>query len=164
MEFEFDEKNGIIRDNVTGERCIIFTKTRMQEMFSKLFETFGSGAIVIWREVSKSTGKQLVNKTPENIRANAKLLAKTYIQRFIDAGVGRIEVTHFKPEEGKIRFSIYNNFFAEIRHQEWTACGYIEGLAAGMYERLFAKTPIITKLKCIEKGDPYCEWEIVPRQ
>jgi len=164
MGFEFDEKNGIVTDKVTGERCIILTKTRMQEIFSRLFETFGSGAIVIWREASRVTGKRLVNETPENTRTNAKLLAKTYVQRFMDAGVGRIEIVDFKPEEAKVRFRVYNNFFAQIRRQEWTACSYIEGLAAGMYEQMSQKTPKITKLKCIGKGDSYCEWKMVPSE
>lgn len=164
MEFEFDEKNGIVKDKLTGERCVIFSKTRMQEMFSKLFETFASGALVIIREMSKTTGQLLVNHTPENVKGNMEQLMETYVQRFMDAGVGRIEIAHFEPEEGKLRFRVYDNFFAEIRHQEATMCCYLEGLAEGMYEKFWAKSPKIVKLACIERGDPYCEWEIGPRK
>lgn len=164
MTFELDEKNGIINDKVTGERCVIFCKSRMQEMFSRLFETFGTGALVIWREMSKSTGKRLVNGTSENITADTDLFLETYVQRFMEAGIGRIEVVEFKPEEGEAKFRIYDNFFAELHHQEWTACDYVKGLVAGIYEQMVLETPKIVETKCIGKGDPYCEWQITSSQ
>jgi hypothetical protein len=53
MQFEFDEQAGIIKDKVTGERCIILTKARMQEIFSRLSDIFQSGAKVIFSRLAR---------------------------------------------------------------------------------------------------------------
>ena len=40
MAFEFDRQTGIIKDKVTGERCVIITQAKMQEISSRLSEIF----------------------------------------------------------------------------------------------------------------------------
>ena len=57
MPFEFDTENGIIRDPLTGERCIVLTQARMQDIFSRLSGIFQSGATVIAFEAGKAAGK-----------------------------------------------------------------------------------------------------------
>lgn len=64
MQFEFDEQAVIIQDKVTGKRCIILTKARMQEIFSRLSDIFQSGAKVIFFEAGKAAGERFVEDTP----------------------------------------------------------------------------------------------------
>jgi predicted hydrocarbon binding protein len=158
--FEFDEKRGIIKDKIVGKRCIITCADRMQEMFSRLWDVFESGAAVIIFEMGKAAGKRFITETANEIKSNPQLLIATYVKRFMDAGFGKIEVVDFNSmlESAKVR--VWDNFFAEIGHGEKTFCNYVGGLMAGMYEEMMHKTPNIQETKCFGKGDPYCEWQL----
>ena len=160
MQFEFDGQTGVIKDKVTGERCIILTQARMQEIFSRLSEIFQSGAKVIIFEAGKAAGKRFVEETSDITKGDKELLLKTTVQRFTDAGLGKIEIMKFNLEEAEVKFRIWNNFFAEIRNEESTYCNCIEGFVSGMYEQIMHKTPKIQKTKCVANGDPYCEWQM----
>jgi len=162
MEFRFDEENGIIQDKVTGERCVLITKDRMKQIFSRFSEIFQSGAMVIITEACKVAGERYVAEVPEEKKADPEVFLKTAVQRFTDAGLGKIEVVEFNLEAAEVTFRIWNNFFAEIRDRESTYCNCIEGFVSGMYQRVILKTPKITKTKCIGKGDAYCEWHLAP--
>jgi predicted hydrocarbon binding protein len=160
MAFEFDGQTGFIKDKITGERCIIITQARMQEIFSRLSEIFQSGANVIIYEASKAAGKRFIKEISGVTKTDKGLILKTAVQRFTDAGLGKIEVVEFNLEEAEVTFRIWNNFFAEIRCEESTYCNCIEGFVSGMYEQIMLKTPKIKETKCVGKGDPYCEWQI----
>jgi predicted hydrocarbon binding protein len=160
MQFEFDGQTGVIKDKVTGERCVIVTQARMQDILSRLSEIFQSGAKVIIFEASKAAGECFVKEASEMTKADRQRLLNATVQRFTDAGLGKIEVVEFNLEEAEVKFRIWNNFFAEIRNEESTYCNCIEGFVCGMYEQIISKTPKIKKTKCIANGDPYCEWHI----
>jgi predicted hydrocarbon binding protein len=162
MEYQFDEENGVIRDKVTGDRCVIITRARMEQIFSRLSDLFQSGAQVIITEACKAAGERYVAEVPAETKADPVLFLKTAVKRFTDAGLGRIEIVEFKPEEAELTFRIWNNFFAEMHNEEPTYCNCVEAFVSGMYERIIFKTPKIKKTRCIGKGDPYCEWHLAP--
>ena len=162
MEFTFDEENGIIKDKATGERCIIFPKARLEQIFKRLNDLFQSGAQVIITEGCKAAGKWYVNEISEETKADKARFLKSAVQRFKDAGLGKIEITEYNPEAAELKFRIWNNFFAELRSGEVTYCYCVEAYVDGIYEQLLHKTPKIKKTKCIGKNDPYCEWHMKP--
>ena len=162
MEFRFDSENGVIIDDATGERCLIFPKARLEQIFSRLTELFQSGAQVIIMEACKAAGKWYVNELPEKIKADKAQFMKTATQRFTAAGLGRIEIVEFKPEKATLKFRIWNNFFAEMRNEENTYCNVVEAYVSGVYEQLLLRTPKIIKTACTDKGDAYCEWYMTP--
>jgi predicted hydrocarbon binding protein len=160
MQFEFDGQTGVIKDKLTGERCIIITQARTQEIFSRLSELFQSGSKVIIFEASKAAGERFVKEIFDITKGDKQLLLNTTVQRFTDAGLGKIEVVDLNLEEAEVKFRIWNNFFAEIRNGELTYCNCIEGFVSGMYEQIMHKTPKTQKTKCVANGDPYCEWHM----
>ena len=162
MEYEFDEKNGVIYDKVTGDRCIIITKARMKDIIARLTDLFQSGAQVIVAEAFKAAGERFVTEVPEQAKADQVMFLKTAVQRFTDAGLGKIEVAQFKPETTELTFKVWNNFFAEIHNEESTYCNCVGAFAGGIYKQITLKTPEIKETKCIGRGDPYCEWRIKP--
>ena|SRR3989339_292399 len=162
MEFRFDSENGVIIDDATGERCLIFPKARLEQIFSRLTELFQSGAQVIIMEACKAAGKWYVNELPEKIKADKAQFMKTATQRFTAAGLGRIEIVEFKPEKATLKFRIWNNLFAEMRNEENTYCNVVEAYVSGVYEQLLLRTPKIIKTACTDKGDAYCEWYMTP--
>jgi predicted hydrocarbon binding protein len=163
MQFEFDGQTGVIKDKVTGERCAIITQARIQEIFSRLSEIFQSGAKVIFFEAGKAAGERFVEETPKIVKADKKLFLETVVQRFTDAGLGKIEVVEFNLEEAEVKFRIWNNFFAELCCEEAAYCNCVEGFVSGLYEQIMHKTPKVKKTKCVLNGDPYCEWHMSPK-
>jgi len=116
MEFRFDSENGVIKDETSGERCLIFPKARLEQIFSRLTELFQSGAQVIIMEAFKAAGKWYVSELPETLMVDKAKVVKSAVQRFTQAGIGRIEIVEFDPEKVALRFRIWNNFFAEMRN------------------------------------------------
>ena len=163
MQFEFDEQSGVIRDKVTGERCVIILQARMQEIFARLSGIFQTGAKVIFFEAGKAAGERFVKDTPEVITADKKLFLETIVRRFMDAGLGKIEILEFDPEEGEVKFRILNNFFAELCGEESACCNCVEGFVSGIYEQIMGKASNIQKTRCIEIGDSYCEWQMTEK-
>jgi len=165
MEYEFDEENGVIQDKVTGDRCIILTKTRMQQILSRLAALFQSGAQVIISETCKAAGENYATKVPKQTQVDSVLFLKTAVQRFTDAGLGKIEIVQVDPEKAELTCRIWNNFFAEMRNEdETTCCNIVAAFVNGMYKRIMGKTTDVEETKCIGKGDAYCEWHIKPRE
>jgi predicted hydrocarbon binding protein len=163
MQFEFDFENGVIKDKITGERCVIITQARMQEIFSRLSDIFQTGANVIFFEAGKAAGERFVEETPENMKAEKTMFLKTVVQRFTDAGLGKIETIEFNPEEGEVKFRILNNFFAELCPEESTYCNCVEGFMAGIYRKNMGEDPNIKNTKCVANGDAYCEWHMTQK-
>jgi predicted hydrocarbon binding protein len=160
MEFEFDGQTGVIKDKVTGERCVIITRARIEEICSRLSEIFQSGAKVIIFEAGKAAGKRFVEESSDITKVNNQLFLKTVSQRFTDAGLGKIEIVEFDLEQAEVKFRIWNNFFAAVGCENPMYCSCIEGFVSGMYEHMMKKTPKIQKTKCVANGDPYCEWHM----
>jgi predicted hydrocarbon binding protein len=163
MQFEFDGQAGVIKDKVTGERCVIVTEARMQDIFARLSDIFQSGARVIFFEAGKAAGERFVEDTPEVMKADESLFLKTVVQRFMDAGLGKIEILEFNLGIGEVKFRILNNFFAELCGEESACCNCVEGFVSGIYEQIIGKTPNIQKTRCIENGDSYCEWQMTEK-
>lgn len=162
MEFTFDEENGVIIDKATGERCITFARPILEHIFTRLNEVFQSGSRVIIAEAFKAAGKWYASQIPETAKKDLATFLSTAVQRFKDAGLGRIEIVEFNPEKLELTFRIWNNIFAEMYQDDATYCYGVEAYVSGISEQLIGVTPKIHKTKCLGKGDPYCEWHLSP--
>ena len=160
MEYLFDEENGVILDKVTKDRCLILTKARMSQLFTRITANFQTGAPVIIREICKTAGERFITEVPEGKNANPVLFLNTVVQRFTNAGLGKIELVSFNPDTLELKFRIHNNFFAEISSEDSTCCCVVEAFVEGLFKGLMGEKPKIEETKCIGKNDPYCEWRI----
>jgi predicted hydrocarbon binding protein len=158
MNFKFDEENGIVRDKLTGERCLVIYKAALESVFKALSQIFKGGIEVLLLESSRSAGLQLVDSMGKEAKTNIKRSLNAYTKRFVQNGFGRIEICEFEPEGARMRVRVWNNIFAEMRYGESTYCDYIAGLFSGIYEGLLHISPKVKELKCIGHGDPYCEF------
>ncbi|MEM3050644.1 MAG: hypothetical protein QXJ40_00970 [Candidatus Bathyarchaeia archaeon] len=123
-----------------------------------------SQAQVIIFEAGKAAGKRFVEETVNLTELDKQQFLKTISQRFTDAGLGKIEVAELNIEKAEVKFRIWNNFFGDLGCEKSLYRSCIEGFVAGVYEQIVHKTPQITKTKCVERGHPYCEWHIMPKQ
>jgi predicted hydrocarbon binding protein len=162
LGFKSDGEAGTIIDEQTGERYIVVSKTRVQDIFERLSRIFKSGIEVLFEESSRTSAKHIADLIGEE-KVNNKLLLSTYARGFSQAGFGRIEVCEFKPEKAEMTIRVWNNFFAEIRNEKSTYCSYMAGLMSGLYEELLRVTPNVREVKCIGKGDPYCEFHLTQK-
>ena len=93
-------------------------KQDCKRFFSRLSEIFQSGAKVIILETSKAAGERVVKETSKAIKGDNQLLLKTTVQRFTDAGLGKIEVVEFDLEEAEVKFRIWNNFSLKFKRKK----------------------------------------------
>lgn len=158
--FEFDEKNGVIKDKLTGERCIVIYQGGLKSVFKGLSKIFHAGIEVLLLESSAESGRHIVDSTRKRTRTDIKSSLNAYAKRFAQTGMGRLEIFELKPEEASMTIRVWNNFFAEIQDKESTYCTYFAGLFSGIYERLLRASPKVKETKCIGHGDPYCEFHL----
>lgn len=159
MNFEFDEDNGIIRDKLTGERCIVIYEKGLESVFKGLSQIFKAGIEVLLEESSRAAGKHLADSVSRDAKTDIKGSLSAYAKRFAQVGFGRLEVTESRLEEaGMMRFRLWDNIFADMRDKESTYCAYVAGLLSGICEGLFHVSPKVKEVKCIGHGDPYCEF------
>jgi len=158
VNYDFDEENGIVRDKLTGERYILINQSGVKSIFKGLSRIFGAGIDVLLEESSREAGKNMVPLTDKKV--DVKSLLNEYGKGFAQRGMGRLEVSELKPEEGIVTVRVWNSIFAGIRDGENTYCSYIGGLLSGVYERLLHASPKFKETKCIGHGDQYCEFRL----
>lgn len=158
MNYEFDENNGIIRDKLTGERCLVVYESGLESVFKGLSEIFKAGIEVLLLESSRAAGRNIADSIVKGAKTDVKHALIAYTERFAQVGFGRLEVSELKLEEARMTFRVWNNIFAEMRDKESTYCSYIAGMLSGVYEGLLHVSPKVKEVKCIGHGDPYCEF------
>jgi predicted hydrocarbon binding protein len=158
VNFEFDKDNGIVRDKLTRERCLVIYKTGLESVFKALGQIFKGGIEVLLLESSRSAGLQLVDSLGKEAKTDIKRSLSAYTKRFVQNGFGKVEICEFERERARMRVRVWNNIFAEMRYGKLTYCDYIAGLFSGIYEGLLHISPKVKELKCIGHGDPYCEF------
>ena len=158
VNYDFDEDKGIIRDKLTGERCFIVYNAAMQSIFDRLSKIFSSGIDFLLQESSRAASESLATSFGKEPKIDLKPLLSAYTQRFAQVGLGRLEVCELNWEKARAKVRVWNNIFAEMRHEESTYCSYMAGLVSGLYESFLHTAPLVKETKCIGKGDPYCEF------
>jgi predicted hydrocarbon binding protein len=156
--FDFDEENGIIRDKLTGERCLVVYQKGLESVFKGLSEIFKAGIEALLLKSGSAAGKQIIDSARKGGKIDIKLLLSAYAKRFSQNGLGRLEVSELNLEEARMTIRVWNNIFAEMRDKESTYCSYMIGLLSGMYEGLLHASPKVKETKCFGFGDPYCEF------
>jgi len=156
--YEFDEKNGIVKDKSTGERCLVVGESGVKSIFKGLSRIFGAGIEVLLEESSREASKNTVPLTDNNV--DVKSLFNAYAKGFAQRGMGRLEISELKLKEGNVTVRVWNNFFAGIRDGENTYCSYVGGLLSGVYEKVLQASPRFKETKCIGHGDQYCEFRL----
>jgi len=79
-------------------------------------------------------------------------------------GYGIIEILEFQEEPPIIRMRIYQSIECELgRGVGQPFSQYVRGIIAGMISEILQREMTAKEVKCIAKGDSYCEFELKPR-
>jgi predicted hydrocarbon binding protein len=156
--YNIDQDNGIIRDKLTGQRCLVINERALQSVFQALSKIFNSGIEVLLEESSSASGRQMVESIDKGARTDVKSSLSAYMRRLTQQGYGRFEISELELEAARMRIRVWNGIFAEMREKKSTYCTYVAGLLSGIYEGLLHASPKVSETKCIRYGDPYCEF------
>ena len=158
---------GIVIDNVTeelalgGERAIVMGKALYKGVFADLREELGLSAGAIFYHIGLRAGRDVYS-------AHEKMLKGRNVNVFIEimenvwkaTGFGMLEVLEIDRARGYARVRIYNNFECEMFKGSGKPQGHFtRGIIEGWLEKCMGYELRSEEVKCIAKGDPYCEME-----
>ena len=162
-------RNGIIYDNyffplviAENQRVVIFRKLIYEALFNGVRKKFGSAGDAMLYYQGFTVGVEAYDEhvraadseKPEDLIEAAKAINMTL-------GWGIIDDVRVDVKRGKAQLRIYQSFECELgKGSEKPYSQFYRGAVAGLFARFFGKDVKVDEVKCIAKGDPYCEFLI----
>lgn len=159
-------RNGIIFDNyffpimVGDQRAVIFRKPIYQALFNGVRRKFGSaGEAMLYYEgftIGFETYDEYVKTAGSG---NLEDLVDVVKAVNMTLGWGIIDKIKIDSEKRVAQFRVYQNFECELGENNGKPYSqFYRGAVAGLFTRFFGKEAEVQEIKCIAKGDPYCEF------
>lgn len=161
------DRNGIFYDNYffplvidENQRVVIFRKSIYKALFNGIRKKFGSAGdamlyyqgFTIGFEAYDEYIRAAGSEEPEDLIEVAKAVNMTL-------GWGIIDDVRVDVKRRKARLRIYGSFECELGEgSEKPYSQFYRGAIAGIFARFFGKDVRVDEVKCIAKGDPYCEF------
>ncbi len=161
-------RKGIIFDDyffplVVGcERAVIFRKNVYEALFKGVRENFGSAGeamlyyqgFYIGAKIYGLYANMAGSENPEDLTEVVKAMLMTLGWAIIDD----VEVD---VKKGTAKVRILENFECEIgKGYGKPYSQFLRGAIAGMFAKFFRKDVKVQEVKCIAKGDAYCEFAV----
>ena len=142
-----------------GQEVVIIDLRMIGHMFSRLDEVFGTGASVILYEMGVRAGKVIVEEVVEcGIREEdvLKVLAALGVAR----GWGITEILSWDPRAVRLVLRVWENFECKplAGRKRKPHSHFMRGVIAGIVSKLTGQPVKVREVKCLAKGDPYCEF------
>ncbi|MEM4576193.1 MAG: 4-vinyl reductase [Candidatus Nezhaarchaeales archaeon] len=150
-----------------GERAIIVRKPGYKGFIDDVRKQFKSAGEAFLYYEGYNAGieygkahRKLAEKL--GIRDPIQIIYKVLAPLFTSTGFGRLEVVRVNLNPPEVTIRIYNNFECE----EGIGAGkpysqWVRGSIAGIFTSILNIEVKAIETKCIAKGDPYCEFEII---
>lgn len=159
--------NGFIFDTyffplkVREERAVIFLRRGYIGLIKKAREQLGLDyELTLFLEgynLSMEAFKEYTKIAGEDVEKLVKL-GRSLFQHL---GYGRIEIEEIDIEKGIAKLRIYDSFECELfKGSSKPVSHFIRGILAGWFTQLFKKGVTAKEIKCIAKGDSYCQFEV----
>jgi len=143
-----------------GKRAIILSKRFYETLIKRLSEKLGPGYSAILYYIGAEIGRHLCEAHAEALGSDLDGLIKILRGMFSCLGLGRLNVDL---RAGKAIVKVYDSFECEL-FEEGPSSHFVRGLLAGWISAMFGVDVSQVKsfeVKCIAKGDPYCEIVII---
>jgi len=165
LEVHEAEVPGLIVDAVhfpllfLGQEAVIIDLRMIGHMFSRLDEVFGTGASVILYEMGMRAGKVIVEEVAE-CGIPEKDMMKVIAAMGVARGWGITEILSWDPKAARLVLRIWENFECKplAGRKRKPHSHLMRGLIAGIVSRLTGQPVKVREVKCLAKGDPYCEF------
>ena len=154
--------NGLFPLTIFNERAIILRKPLYEAFVKLLREELGSGYTAWLYQLGVEMGRNAYKSHKEVIQSeDVDKIVKFAEALFTQIGFGKLRVRSLDIESKRALVRVYNSFECELFKGSNTPSSYlIKGMLKGWFSCLFKADIKINEIKCIAKGDPYCEFEI----
>ena len=153
-----DEK-GILRDNFSNSRVIVFSCSAYRSMCDALYDQFQSGAGIILYRMGEGYGKKLVKGIPSLGLSREEMLRALEKIAYL-AGWGKIVLSVENP---KLAEAIVEDSPFKLRRDDIgsVSCHFMSGVLAGGASELFSDEFKVQETKCASKGEhQVCRFKI----
>ncbi len=149
--------------SMAGSRCIIYRKPVYEAFIKSVQAVFGIGGSAILYHLGIVLGKESFKDHKRLAKDDNELLISIVENFFRSVGYGILEVRSVDLNKGRVTVRVYDNFECELyKKSDKPSSQYVRGILLGWFQEFLDKKDIkILETKCIAKGDPYCEYEIL---
>jgi len=134
----------------------------MSGVFEKVKEVYGTGGEALLYHIGYALGEIAGRKyAPEELTED---FIREDLLAFQAYGWGVLEIVKIDLEEPEVIIRLYDLFeSAHVRgRKDKPHCHFVRGFLAGLLTVFLNTKMIVVELKCIAKGDPYCEFIAKP--
>lgn len=142
-----------------NRRFILLSESAMKSIVVKLRETFGTGGLAFLYHQGRIVGSELAETYKRMGISDLKDSIKMFLLHLLALGRYLGEITYYK--EDRIIIRLHRNWECEVamKHNVKGPASYFEkGVVAGFLEKLTGRKVSVYEVKCLAKGDPYCEF------
>ena len=147
-----------------GKRIVMLDVDDVGAMFNWLDKTFGSGGHAILFDMGKAAGRESAKKLRESYGLKGCNLIEAFLALHIAAGWFGYEVVECDEEKLRFVIRLHGNFECTpfIGKRNRPMSHLIRGGLAGVFREAYGRDFRVREVKCIAKGDEYCEFIIEP--
>ena len=147
---------------VYDNRAIILMKNSYEGLIKQGRKQFGTGFNVILYYTGYDIGAGMYDMEVRRIgEENIEKLTKIAEAFFQQLGYGILRFGEVNLEEKTATLRIENLFECELFKDSGRCESHlVRGIIAGWFSRLFKGDVEVKEVKCIAKGDPYCEFKV----
>jgi len=161
-------KSGFISDIyffpliVSGERVVLLRKSICEGFLSMVRERFGTAGEAFLYYVGFDVGTKALEDY-RKLSASTRLEDIIVISRALSINMGWNvpEVVEIDLVNKRAVIRIHESFECELGKKEGKPYSqFLRGVIAGIFSGIFRQNVKVEEVKCIAKGDPYCEFQI----
>jgi len=153
------ESRAILLRDIGTKGFVVDLRKRLGSAAEAILYYLGFEAGLEFGKSHKQIGKKL------GIQDNVQIFKDISASMFICVGYGIMEVIRLEENPPKGRIRVYNCFECELGKGSGKPYSHlVRGMTAGVLTKLFGKTVAVREVKCIAKGDSYCEYEITTEE
>ncbi len=160
--------NGMLIENLAfpitaanGDREIIIGAEFMKAMMRKLREEFQSASDVLLYREGVAFG-EIAEKRYVDLLGRERLLKSlnyVYPGLYSAFGWARVELVSVNIQERQAIVRLYDNFECPIGHGGKASSHFVRGFLNGTFSVLMEAKTSTLEVKCVTKGDKYCEFQ-----
>jgi predicted hydrocarbon binding protein len=146
---------------IGGSRVVIFSPPILEGLVKGFRESFGTAIVqtILWNQ-GKEVGKTTVDMYRKNFGiSKAREALEMLTARALSLGWGRMEIVTLNEVKKRATIRVFDNWECAIfKGVNEPQNHFIRGILAGFFNAIFGEGFYATEVKCIAKGDSYCEF------
>jgi len=143
------------------QKGVVLGKSAFQSIKDRLSKIYGAESqLTIMYAIGKETGQKIITdvvKRPPNEKSGDFITRVLELQQIL--GWGRFEILSSEPK--RFVFRVYDCAEHMEINNERPQCNYTAGFLAGICESVYGMDAEASELKCVNRGDPYCEIRVM---